>query len=259
MAELETNVVVLRRVDYGEADLILTLFGHDVGKISALARAARKSRRRFGGALLSFTVSLAQLRRRPKADLWTLTSAIPVESFPDLGYDVAALAHASYGTELCRELVATEVPEPDIFDLLVELFRCVSKKGPVPTVLRGFELSLLRAIGLEPRLDSCGSCGTKEPAHLERGAVYDPNQGGLVCVRCSSSARGLGVRPLSPDVCELLSACGRARSLLQCAEVRADAGVSAAARDLMLEIVQGHVGAPLKSLEFVAKLGGPRG
>lgn len=259
MAELETEALVLRRVDYRDADWILTLLTRDAGKLSALARSARKSRRRFGGALLSFTVSRARLRRRPRSDLWTLTSATPLESFGELAADVGALAHASYGTELCRELLAAEVAEPMVFDLLVELFRCISARGALPAVLRGYELSLLRAVGLEPRWHACGVCGATADAQLDGGAIFDPGQGGVVCVRCSAQSRGLGVRPVPAGARRLLCACTEAESLLACADLVADVASATAARNLMLEVVQAHVAGPLKTLDFVAKMSSARG
>ena len=62
MEQATSRAVVLRKVVYGEADLVLTLLSRDLGKLSALARGARSSRRRFGAALELFTVSSVELR-----------------------------------------------------------------------------------------------------------------------------------------------------------------------------------------------------
>src|SRR5690606_35877394 len=99
-----SDAIVLGRIDYADADLILTLFTREHGKLKALARAAKKSRKRFGAGLMSFTISRVELSRRQSAELWTLLTAEPIESFATVANDVVALAHASYIAELVREL-----------------------------------------------------------------------------------------------------------------------------------------------------------
>ena len=64
-----TGAVVVRVVDYGEADRVVTLISRDRGKLSAMARGARRSRRRFGAGLALFSVGRASLKERPGADL----------------------------------------------------------------------------------------------------------------------------------------------------------------------------------------------
>ena len=106
---------------------------------------------------------------------------------------------------------------------------------------------------------ACGACGASGEGELSTGAVFDPGQGGLMCVRCSSTATGIGVRPLPGDVRRYLHQCAAAASLVACADLEPDGATATMARELMLEVVQSHVGAPLKSLEFVGKVGGMSG
>lgn len=254
MSELVTDCIVLRRVDYGEADRIYTLLTRDAGKLSALARAARRSRRRFGGALMSFSLSAVELKRRPGAEMWTLVSAQPGASFPGIASDMIALAHASYGTELVRELSAPEVAEPEIFDLLADLYRELDAHGGHPPVLRAFELTLLRHLGLEPSFATCVRCSSGEDEHFVGGAVFEPGAGGVLCRSCAATATGLGVRPLSREARHLLVRCGQCADLAAARVITADEEGSREARDLMLALLQSQIGRPLKSLEFAAKL-----
>ena len=64
MPVLKTSAILLRRVDYGDADLILTMFSEDRGKVSVIAKHAKKSRRRFAGILELFSVLDIQYRAR---------------------------------------------------------------------------------------------------------------------------------------------------------------------------------------------------
>lgn len=250
------DAVVVRRVDYGEADVIATLFTRAHGKVSALARSARKSRKRFGGGLGLLTVSRIEMRRAKRgSEMWTLVSASPSRTFASLAADMAALTHASYGTELVRELTAAEQPEARVFDLLLELYGALESHGAVPMMLRVFELRLLEYVGLGPMLEGCASCGDTD---LGR-AVIHLGAGGALCVRCAPRATGVGVRPLSDDARALLLTAQNAAEIESVAALELDPGAAKEARDTMLALLGQHLGKPLRSLQFASKLGaGPR-
>ncbi|HXK19309.1 MAG TPA: recombination protein O N-terminal domain-containing protein, partial [Polyangiaceae bacterium] len=74
-ARIATEALLLRRVEYGEADLVLTLLTQKLGKVSALARGARKSNKRFGGALEPMHTLAVELDERPGAELFSLLEA----------------------------------------------------------------------------------------------------------------------------------------------------------------------------------------
>lgn len=282
---LVTEAVVLRTVPYRDADLIVTLYTRACGKISAMARSARKSKKRFGNALSILTLSRAELRRRPGAEMWTLSSAEPLRGFAGLAADLAQFAHASYGTELVRELTAAEQPDEAVLDLLVELFASLEQRGASVAVLRAFELRLLALIGLAPVLDRCVGCDLDADAGLDEGGSFlDPQRGGVVCRACSAAARDRGailtgtprqtfngaarsqlVRPLSGAARAFLVEAQRVDALADApresagdAPTPVDSAVAAEARDAVLALILAHVGKPLRSLEFIAKLSGAR-
>ncbi|RMH42433.1 MAG: DNA repair protein RecO [Deltaproteobacteria bacterium] len=245
-----TDALLLRAVPYRDADLIVTLLSRDLGKLSALARGARRSSRRFGARLALFTVGRAELRAR-RGELWTLASYDVVRDFTGLGGDVAAVAHGSYGLELVRELTAFEQAEPAIFDLVVELFEALAARGASPSVLRAFELRLLELVGLAPELDACIACGDAA-ALAAAGTVLDGLRGGAVCAACHA---GASAKPLPPDA---LAALRAARATTRLVDAPADGGAgAAAARDALVAMVLAHVGKPLRSLEFIAKMSAP--
>jgi DNA repair protein RecO (recombination protein O) len=243
---LTTDALILRRVPFGEADLIVTLMTRDAGKLTALARAARSSKRRFGAALELGAVSSAELRGRRGGDLWTLVAAT-TRRHHALG-EVAALAHASYGAELVRELTAFEQPEPEVFDLLVALYGAIVGLGPRPLVLRRFELALLGAIGLLPALERCAACGGEPRA----AALLDPARG-VLCQACAAHARGLGVRPLG-DAARVLLIAAASAAALDAAPLDEGGDAAGEARGATAAIIAHHVGKPLRSVEFIAKV-----
>ncbi len=259
------RALVLRAVPYRDADLIVTLYSREHGKLSAIARSARRSRKRFGGGLDLLSVSAMEVKRA-RGEMWNLLGAEVLDSFIALATDMATLAHSSYALELVRELTVAEQPDPYIFDLLVELWRTLCAVGPSVAVLRSFELHLLEACGLGPVFDRCVACGQVEG--LDDGARLDPGRGGMVCSSCMSAARRGGIaapsasRPIqiSAPARVMLVAAQRAESLAAIAgELTATPGeVARAGRDAMLAIILGHVGKPLRSLEFIAKVSGAK-
>lgn len=257
MEQPRSQAIVVRKVAYGEADLVLTLLCRDLGKLSALARGARRSQRRFGAALELFTVSTVQLRAH-RGELWTLSSAETATSFAHLARDIGTLAHASYGTELVRELSAAEQPDAAVFNLLVDLFAALSRRGARADVLRAFELALLDATGLAPALETCAACGRGGDGAFNRGALLDPARGGVVCASCAPASRSAGVRPLSASAHAALVAAQRAARAGELAQVELDPGDAATeTRDAMLALIGHHVGRPLRTLEFLGKLNRP--
>src|SRR3990172_5979436 len=97
--------VVLRTIDYGEADRIVALLTRERGKVSVFARGARSSRRRFGGALEPFTLLRLEARERRGGDLLALDSVAVERGFGAIRTDLARIACASYACELSPELL----------------------------------------------------------------------------------------------------------------------------------------------------------
>jgi DNA repair protein RecO (recombination protein O) len=251
---ITSEAIVVKAVAYGEADLIVTLFTRERGKLSALARGARGSKRRFAGALGTMVVSRVELKQRVASDLWVLASATPVEVFHAVAADVVALAHAGWGTELVRELSAAEQPDAQVFDLLVELYRLLGERGPSVSALRAFELTLLDHAGLMPVLDRCVACGTEDGALLDHGAVMDPARGGVACRNCAPRATGAGIRPLSGEGRAVLLAAQGAPSLTAAHDGGTPPPAAREARDALLAVLLAHIGKPMRSLEFLHKL-----
>jgi DNA repair protein RecO (recombination protein O) len=250
-----TEAVLLRSVPYREADLVVTLWSRERGKLSAIARHVRASKRRFGGGLGLFAVGRAQLAGARKGELWDLVAFDVVRDFSRLAVDVASTAHASYGTELVRELTVPGQADAAIFDLLVELYAVLAERGPVPAVLRSFELKLLGEVGLAPSLDRCVGCGEEAAERLdEPGVGFDGARGGVVCPAC---AVGPDTRPLPAAARAVLLAARAAPALGAVDAATAPVGSSGLeARDAILGMILGHLGKPLKSVEFIAKVSG---
>jgi DNA repair protein RecO (recombination protein O) len=250
--------LLLRSQPYRDSDLIVTLFTEELGKVAALARGARRSQRRFTGALSALVLSSFQLTRSPRAELWTLESATVERQWLELSGDMAAVAHASYALELARELMPAETPEPEVLSLVLELWDAL-RTGPSAGALRYLELSLLELAGTPPALESCAACGAA--LDDEQTTLFDPRRGGALCASCAAQSLGEGARVLPASArryLAALAACGgvvAARELER--ERELDSVDRAATRDAMLAMIQVLVSHPLKTVEFIAKLSKP--
>ncbi len=180
-----TRAFILRTVDYRDSDRILTLLTRDLGKISAIARWARSSRKRFGGALEPFSlleVSLSAGRGHDK--MFLLTEALLVDSHPGLATDLDRIGSAALVTELVRELTPENDPDPRMFDFLREFMSLVS--APKTVSVKGLALcAVLRVLafcGVAVGIGRCTACGT--PVPQDKKAYFDPRRGGIVCTPC---------------------------------------------------------------------------
>ncbi|HEV7557625.1 MAG TPA: DNA repair protein RecO C-terminal domain-containing protein, partial [Kofleriaceae bacterium] len=170
--------------------------------------------------------------------------------------DVVAVAHASYVAELVTALMPPEAPDPEALELVLQLWDSLAEAGPSPGALRAVELAILDLAGHRPALDGCAACGATD---VDTNAVFDPTRGGVICRRCAATSRGPSVRPIDAGTIAYLRAVASYRRPAAARAVDADPQFlpadRAAGRDAFVGMVSGLVGRPLRSLEYIAKLG----
>ncbi len=158
------RAVVLRSVDYGDRDRILTLLVQGRGKRSTFAKGARASRR-FAGALESFRVSQVNFVERGLEKMATLTEACVVEDFPGIERSFDKISLAAFATELIRELFQEGEGGNQVFDALTKhyrkLDRCPDEPDQLETDLDTFVLKILSMAGFAPSLQRCCRCRLK--------------------------------------------------------------------------------------------------
>jgi DNA repair protein RecO (recombination protein O) len=254
LSTIVTEAIVLRQVATGEADRVVTLYTRARGKVTAMAHAAAKSRRRFGGALSLYVLGEAALVETPRRELLTLERFDARRDFAGRLADPVRMGHAAYATELVRELSPPYQVDAALLELLLELYEVAAAREPRADTLRAFELRLLDGLGLRPALDRCVACGSADEARLEgEGVRLDPARGGLMCAACAGPGGGTD---------DTLPATLRRRLLaLQDLELAraavlppAPSDVTAGCRELLHATLRTHLTAPLKSLEFLHKL-----
>lgn len=248
--------VVLRTTPLRESDLLLTLYTDEHGRLSAVARGARRSQRRFAGAISLLVLGRYQLGRRPRGELWSLEAGEVEREWTRLASDPVAVAHASYVAELVGALLPPEAPDPHALALILELWDSLAEGGPSPAALRSVELALLELAGHCPAIDQCAACRAGD---LDAGAIFDSARGGAICRRCAGRSYGSGTRTLEPEsrayLSEVLARGSPTAARSLDTDPRFPAAARTAARDALLSMVTSLVGKPLRSLEYIAKLG----
>lgn len=176
-----TDALLLRATDYRDADRIVTLFTRDAGKLSAIARGARGSKRRFAGALEPYAVVRIELSPR-KGELYGLKRADVVRAFPSILADLSRMEAAGAALALVREAHAPELVDPALFVAVVQYLTVVAEHGDAQRgLLLSFALRVLALMGIAPRLTECGRSG--EPVPAQRPAYFDPTLGAVVSRR----------------------------------------------------------------------------
>ena len=246
-----TSAVVLGKIPYGESDLIVTLYTRDFGKLSAIARHARQSKRRFAGSLESLAKAKVRVKERRGSELWTLSQSTVECSYLSLASNMDTFVPATYATELVRELTAREQPSSAIFDLLEHVYQLLSCWGPNLFMMRAFELQLLKLLGLAPETATCVACAKRR--QMVRKCFWDPGRGGTICVACAGQVPEGTTRAISDGALDVLDAAQR-DDLESCYRAEWPIGDLREARNAILRMVLSHIGKPLRSLEFIGKL-----
>ncbi len=194
------EALVLKHQPLGEADLLVTCYTREEGKVRAVARGARRPASKLVGHLEPLTrVSLSLARGR---SLDQVTQAQVVDSFAALKGDLSAVAKGLYVAELVGGFGVEASANPALYRLALEtLASLLPEDGQPPSdlPLRFFELHLLEVSGLLPELYQCVECRHPISPGDHR---FSPNAGGTVCTQCAPP--GAYLRPLSVRALKVL-------------------------------------------------------
>jgi DNA repair protein RecO (recombination protein O) len=181
---VRAEAIVLRSIRYGEADRILHLYTLDRGRVSAIAKGARRARSRFGARLEPFMRVDAQLHEG-RSEMLTVTGVDSVAVHSGLREHAATLDTAARACDAVARLFETSDPHPEVFYLLANELALLSADAAHAHAGNGlaFRIKLMLAAGIVPQLAACAMCG--ETDHL-RG--FSGAAGGVVCAACEAAS-----------------------------------------------------------------------
>src|SRR5579863_5212645 len=149
MSVLTSEAVVLRTWPLHEADLIVSFFTRDYGRIKGTAKAALKSRRRFGGALEPMTVARAWFVERPRHELVRLDQLEIIRSPLSAPVDHTRMSVLSFFAEVLDQALPEHDPQETVFRLLMSVLEQTTVENPW-AALTYFQLWITRLMGLLP-------------------------------------------------------------------------------------------------------------
>ena len=193
MSFLTTNAVVLRRFSLGESDKIISLLTRESGLVKAVARGAAKSRKRFGGVLMTGNHVAVQVFMKKKTTLHRLDAADLVEPYSELSTDQVLFAAASHLLELSMAFALQQVGDQRQFVLLTSTLRALCANGYEERLLRIFELRTLSYAGVAPSFDFCANCGAA--ASASKPEFFSIPAGGIRCRRCGGESGAISIPP----------------------------------------------------------------
>jgi DNA repair protein RecO (recombination protein O) len=158
MGVLTSEAIVLRTWPLHEADLIVSFFSRDYGRMKGMAKAALKSRRRFGGALEPMTVARAWFAEKPRQELVRLDQLELIRSPLSGAVDPVRMTVLSFFAEVIDQTLPEHDPQEAVFRLLLSVLEQTSVEQPwMP--LTYFQLWMTRLMGLLPDITRCIQCG----------------------------------------------------------------------------------------------------
>jgi DNA repair protein RecO (recombination protein O) len=187
----KTAGVVIGSFPLGESDRVVTFFSREFGKIRGVARAARRIRSRFSGALELLTLGQLVFFESGRSDLVRVDHFDVIRPFARVRENLDALGQAAWMAECVGRLTADRDPNVAVYGLLVRALRSVEAGLPPRRVAVVFGLRCIDALGHRLRTDACVVCGRRRLAESPGAAAVDVEAGGVVCEPCGAGAPGL--------------------------------------------------------------------
>jgi len=181
--EHRTRALVLRTFDQGESDRVVHLYTETLGRVSAIAKGARRSKRRFPGTLEILSVVDVRLVDPPRAQLARLEGAKLVRAFEGIPTNLGRYAIACQFLELLNRVTPDRQPQPELFQFAFGVLDVLDGETPDPLLALLVLAKTLARIGYRPQLVRCALCAADLPSDGSVGFV--PAHGGAVCRRCA--------------------------------------------------------------------------
>ncbi len=191
MPVFSTPAILLHRLDYGDFDLILTFLSLERGKISLIAKSAKKSTKRFAGILELFSLIEVVGSTSRGRGLPVLQEAILHCPFSTIRDDIKKTAYASYWCELINKWVEENRKQAQLYHLLRHVLSQLDNGAATAAELSIlFQMRLLNLSGHSPNLRQCGRCQKQLESIQSKQVIFDISKGGILCDECAAGTGG---------------------------------------------------------------------
>ncbi len=178
---------MLRKVDFGDYDLVITFFTLQEGKITAIAKSAKKSTKRFAGILELFSALNVVYSTGRRKGLPVLQEATLKYPFSSIRTSMLKTAYASYWAQLINEWMESGQKQVEIYELFQYILRkldsCQTSEAALSIL---FQMKFITLSGLAPNLGQCSICHIEVEKIKETRVQFDFAKGGILCDGCAS-------------------------------------------------------------------------
>lgn len=253
MSSFSTPAIILRRIDFGDYDLIVSLITLNRGKISAIAKSAKKSTKRFAGILEPFSIlDVVCTTGKGKGRLPILQEAVLKHPFSVIRSDIIKAAYASYWAELINEWLEVSQRQADIYHLFhYSLIGIDTGIAPEAALSILFQMRFAALSGYGPNLTHCSLCNKGLQDIKSNRIAFDIKRGGLVCDTCSP--RFPGKLSLSKGTIKQLLWI-ESGDLAKAKRIRLDPSAIEESLDFLEAFVPYHLGKAPRSLTFLRQI-----
>ncbi|MBO2943250.1 DNA repair protein RecO [Paenibacillus sp. F411] len=172
--------IVIRSMDYGEGNKIITLCTEVAGKVGVLVRGAKKVKSRHAALTQLFTYG-EYVYFRNGTGLATLNAGELIESHHKLRADLIKAAYSSYACELLDRVLQDDETGAFWFHQLKACLSALEEDKDPQVILNLYEMKILQAAGYGPELSVCISCGNERK---DEDLLLSPTLGGVICRYC---------------------------------------------------------------------------
>lgn len=183
MALIQTPAVVIHVTDFGESDKIMTFYTQKYGKTAAIAKGAKRSKKRFLNKLEYFSLLDIIAETGKHSSLLRLDQAELITPYPFLRKSVACYNGAMLICELMRLGTKENDCDDKLYYLLTWSLKELNKGQSIYDIIIFFQLRMLKLMGYQLSLSCCTNCGV-EMSDLKT-LSFSAAHNGLVCNHCS--------------------------------------------------------------------------
>lgn len=182
--------IVLRNQPFGESDNIISIFTRNHGRLTCIAKGAKRSKKRFGVNIQPLSHSLFKLVDKNINHLLRIDSCETLHFRENLTSSVESFVKSEYALELIYRLLPEREENKQIFELLIWYLDSINSKKISDLRVRAFESRMFTLLGYKPNLSQCGGCGSDFEGNY---IIFKANQGRVYCERCAGK-RETGIR-----------------------------------------------------------------
>lgn len=241
----KTEGIIIRAIDYGEGNKIVTIFTESFGKVGVMARGAKKIKSRHSAVTQPFTQGVYTYYKGNANALATLNDGEIVQTY--YHSDIEKMAYTAYVTEWVDRVWEEKEPSPYLYAQYKAALEAIKADKDGQIIAHVFELKMLQLVGYKPIFHHCTSCGSEDGLQH-----FNPSSGGMVCGKCVQTERQFTL-PVNGKSLLLLRLLER-MDLNRLGKVHVSAETKSQLKELFRSFIDEHLPLRWKSRPFLDQL-----